>query len=413
MINKTALVLDSGMCQSLAHRLALEYERVLYCFRSADFAPDVSSLKVGTGYDDIERVQDWEDYKDQVDTWIFPYIYSGPLQDMLRREGRAVWGAGGKGERMETDRWEMIELMQAVGLPVPESHRLIGISALRKFLKANDDFVVKVSYVRGLTETFTSPNYNVIRLKLLEIEHDLGAAAEEQEFIVQKKIKKKREIGYDGYNIRGLFPKLAQWGVESKDEAYASTMVEYDKLPEGVRFINDKLAPAMKSFEYGGFFYTEAIEDDEDVPHLIDTTCRMGSPSGECWMEHVKNVGKVIEGGANGKLVEQEKSSNFAVQVTLRSDFVRKNWLELMIPADVRPWIKLVTSYRKTKKIEAVTPQEDYDNIIGCAVGVGDTLEEAREMCIEHAQQVVGNGFQVGFEEQELDNAIKILEEGL
>jgi hypothetical protein len=303
--------------------------------------------------------------------------------------------------------------MQAVGLPVPESYRLIGISALRKFLKANDDFVVKVSYVRGLTETFTAPNYNVVRLKLLEIEHDLGAAGEDQEFVVQKKIKKKREIGYDGYNIGGLFPKLAQWGVESKDEAYAATMVEYEKLPEGVKFINDKLTPALKSFNYQGFFYTEAIEDQDDVPNLIDTTCRMGSPSGECWMELVGNVGAVIDGGANGDLVEQEQTAKYAVQVTLRSDFVRKNWLELMIPSDVRPWIKLVTSYRKTKKIEAVTPQEDYDNIIGCAVGVGDTLEEAKEMCLEHAQQVVGNGFQVGFEESELDNAIRVLEEGL
>jgi hypothetical protein len=130
-------------------------------------------------------------------------------------------------------------------------------------------------------------------------------------------------------------------------------------------------------------------------------------------MELVGNVGAVIDGGANGELIESEQTAKFAVQVTLRSDFVRKNWLELMIPSEVRPWIKLVTSYRKTKKIEAVTPQEDYDNIIGCAVGVGDTLEEAKEMCLENAQQVVGNGFQVGFEEAELDNAIRTLEEGL
>jgi hypothetical protein len=303
--------------------------------------------------------------------------------------------------------------MEAVGLPVPESYQIIGISNLRKFLKSNDDFIVKVSYVRGLTETFPAVNYNVVRLKLLEIEHDLGATAEEQEFIVQKKLKKKREIGYDGYNIRGLFPKLAQWGVESKDEAYAATMVEYNNLPEGVRFINDKLAPVMKSFGFQGFFFTEAIEDEDDVPHLIDTTCRIASPAGEAWMELVSNVGPIIDAGANGELVEQEQAAKYAVQVALRSEFVLENWLELMIPSDVRPWIKLGNSYQKTKKIEAIAPQGGYESAFAAAVGVGDTLEEAKEMCMENALQVAGNGFEVCFDESALDNAIRVLEEGL
>ena len=401
----TICVFDSGMAQSLAHRLAREFERVLYYFRSADFAVDAATLKIGDGYDDIERIIDWEDYEDEIDVFCFAYVYSGPLQDKLRREGKAVWGASALGEKMELDRWQMIQLMRHVGLPVPPSERVIGITALREFLQENDNQIVKVSYVRGLTETFPSKNYRLVKNKLIALERDLESMAEDQEFVVQQKIEMGPggEIGEDGYNIHGQFPKLAQWGLERKDEAYVAEIVPRGTLPEGVRFIGDKLAGPMKKFGYAGFFNTEGIMGKDGKAYLIDVTTRFPSPAGECYMELVGNLGEIIDGGSRGELVQIKPAARYACQVTLRSDFVMKNWLDVEIPDAVRPWIKLVTSCKKGG-VESIVPQEEYDDIIGCAVGIGATLQEAKAKCLEHAGQV--EGFQVKFEEGELDKAV-------
>lgn len=409
MIDKTICVFDSGMAQSLAHRLAREFRRVLYFFRSADFAVDAFQLQIGTGYDDIERIIDWEDHEDEIDIYCFAYVYNGPLQDKLRREGKAVWGPGSAGEAMELRRWEMIELMRHVGLPIPPSERIIGITKLREHLKNNDDQIVKVSYTRGLTETFPAKNFKMVRNKLFALERDLESMAEKQEFVVQKKIDMAPggEIGYDGFCIKGEFAKLAQWGLERKDEAYISEIVPYEDLPDGVRLINDKLAGPMKKFGYAGFFNTEAIMGKDGKPYLIDTTNRFGSPSGECYMELVDNLGEIIDAGSRGKLEQIKPAARYAAQMTLRSDFLMKNWLDVFIPDEVRPWIKLVTS-AKIDGIECVVPQEEYDDILGCAVGIGDTVKEARDKCLEHAEQV--EGFQVKFDENELDRAVEEFE---
>src|SRR5690349_8849306 len=110
MIDRTALILDHGLFQPLAHRLAREYSRVLY------FRPWVSSFShpkdwyVGTGYDRVERIDAYEPYfDDESVTWVFPDLHFADLQTWLRSKGRAVWGAG-HGEELELMRGPVKDL---------------------------------------------------------------------------------------------------------------------------------------------------------------------------------------------------------------------------------------------------------------------------------------------------------------
>ena len=69
----------------------------------------------------------------------------------------------------------------------------------------------KLSLLRGITETFGSEEYWLIEPRLDELRHKVGMRKKWMEFIAEKQIKTKIELGYDGISIDGLFPKIAQW----------------------------------------------------------------------------------------------------------------------------------------------------------------------------------------------------------
>ena len=67
---------------------------------------------------------------------------------------------------------------------------------LRKYIKEHKNIFIKISKFRGDFETVKAINYNYISLKLDEIEHELGAAADEIEFICEEELTNKVEC-YD------------------------------------------------------------------------------------------------------------------------------------------------------------------------------------------------------------------------
>lgn len=391
MIKRTALVIENGLFQPLAHRLAKDYERVLY------FRPWIGSFAhpndfyTGTGYDTIERIESYEEYfNDPEVTWIFPDLYFPALQTWLRSQGRSVWGAG-NGEELELERGATKELMQEIGLPVRTWWSVYGMDDLCDFLREHENVYVKVSKVRGLTETFHASTYALVKPKLDDIEHELGGRSSVQEFIIESPVEDAVEVGYDGWCIDGQFPALAQVGVEIKDCCYAGKLIPYTSLPKTVSEVNSKLSPVMKDYQYRGFFSTEIRVGKDGKPYLIDVTARHASPAGESLLETVENIAEIIEAGAHGEVVEIKPHAKFVCQAMLLSEFAESNWLPVAIPPKIREHVHLYHSCMVGEQ-EFIIPENLDMPQIGSVTAVGASPEAAIKLCKSYVKQIQAYG---------------------
>lgn len=407
MIKRTALIIENGLFQSLAFRLAKDYERVLYWRPWVGSFSHPNDFFAGTGYDQFERIEAYEPYFDDDSiTWVFPDVHYPDLQQWLRKQGRQVWGAG-HGEDLEMLRGETKELMEEIGLPVKPWWSIIGMDALREHLQDHENVFVKLSKLRGLTETFGSKNYELIKPKLDEVQSLLGGRAEEQEFIVEEGVDTAVEVGYDGYCIDGQFPALAQVGVEIKDCCYFGTIKPYAALPKQVREVNAKLSEPMKDYGYRGFFSTEIRVGKDSKPYLIDNTCRMASPAGESYLVAFKNIADIIEGGSQGKLVQITPAGTFVAQVILSSAFAEAHWLPISIPEKIRDNVHLYHSARIGKQ-EYVIPTDTDMKEVGSVTAVADTADKAIGLCCDYVCQI--EAYQLNDHHDALMDARKQLE---
>ena len=385
MIKRTALVIDNGLFQSFAYTLTRYYEKVLYWRPWIGTFAHPNDLHIGSGYD-FERIQNYDDYfEDDSVTWIFPDIYYASLQSWLRDQGKPVWGAG-NGEELELLRAEAKELMKSVGIPVQPWEVVKGMKELRSFIQKNPGWHIKVSTVRGLTESFHAIDYDLVKPKLDSIEHELGGRAEVQEFVCEQGIPDAIESGYDGYCINGKFPKFASVGIEVKDAGFCTKIVPYNMIPSPVRMVNDKMAPVLKRYGYCGSLSTE-VRIKGQKGYCIDFTCRSASPAGECLQELFLNFGEIIEGGANGELVEPIIKHRFAAQAILTSSFADENWLPIEIDPKIRQFVKLYHSCKVGDK-EFIVPGEYDMSEIGSIVATGNTIDEAIKKVAEYAEEV-------------------------
>jgi hypothetical protein len=257
---------------------------------------------------------------------------------------------------------------------------ITGLDALRKHLKTHKDQWVKISGTRGDMETFGAKTYEHVEPRLGELEHNLGAYNKIIEFTVEQGIPDAIEVGYDGFTIDGKFPQASMTGVEVKDEAYIMKTMRWSQLPEQVRTVNEKLAPALKRYGYRGFISTEVRCTDDGKAYLIDPCCRAGSPPNELYQVMIENLAEVIWYGAEGIVIEPEFRAKWGAEVLLISDWADKNWMHVTFPEEVRENVKL----RNFCLIEGeyyVIPQWTGCAEIGAVVATGDTAEAAIEEC--------------------------------
>lgn len=377
--SKTCLIWDNGVFTEMAVTLAKDFGRVLYYVPWTSGMPKSNALMIGEGIEGVERCASPWAYYDDIDIWIFPDVYEGDLQDFLVAQGKRVWGCRG-GCELEIDRPASKERSKKLGIDIGPYKVITGLDALRKHLKANDDQWVKISGTRGDMETFGAKTYQHVEPRLDELEHNLGALKKVMQFTVEEGINDAVETGYDGYTIDGKFPKSAMTGVEVKDEAYLLKTVRWSELPEQVRSVNEKLAPALKKYGYRGFLSTEVRCTKDGKAYLIDPCCRAGSPPNELYQVMMTNMAEAIWYGAEGIVIEPEFKAKWGAEVLLISEWADHNWMHVCFPEEVRENVKL----RNFCCIEGeyyVIPQWTGCAEIGAVVALGDTPDEAIEEC--------------------------------
>lgn len=404
---KIMVVDNSGGYMALALRLAAEFKKTYYCNPAWQHSfPNPNLVTVGTGYEEIEVVDNIFEVFHEIDLWIFPDIYYGPLQEFLREQGEIVWGSG-QAESWELYRDELKKMMQARGLPVNRWWKLQGLGALRKFLQKQSDVWVKVNKWRGLVESFYVPSYDLVKPQLDDIEYCKGIDPEQIEFIAEEPINDAIEQGYDGISIDGKFPEAWLSGIEVKDKAYLGQWRKYGDLSPLLTDFNAAMAGELKKAGYRGFYSLEnRIRGKKS--YMMDFTARMPEPPGSAYLALIKNLGEVIWAGANGELAAAEPIAEFAAQINLESQWCCNHLCPVYYPKEIAPFVKLKKA-RREGDIDFIVPVPNASSDIGAVVGIGKTAEEAIKKAREYALQV--KSIDLSMKPEALDDAWKDLQE--
>ncbi len=404
--NQTVLVVDQGLYVHIAEKLAESFGRVLYyCNGWRAAFPLSARYNVGAGIEGVQRVSNPWEYVDAADLIVFPDTYFGGEQEYLRSQNKRVWGSG-HADILELHRDELKTVMRGAGLPLGPYRVITGLEALRDCLKDNPGVYVKGSVFRGDVETFRNQNWVVTQPLLDDLASRLGPRQASTVFVVEDPIDGV-EVGYDGACIDGQFPAVACFGYEAKDAGYIGKVVDYDDLPQALREVNRRLAPAMAALGCRSFFSTEVRVGADRRPYLMDPALRAGSPPSEAYIELFSNWAEVIWAGAAGEIAELQPAARYAAEIILRSEWGRKHFLALDIPEPVRRFVKIHGHCRLDGR-DYAAPLGIRE--IGAAIGIGDSLEDAVGAAIEHAEAVAG--LELEFDRNALNAAMEAVEQG-
>lgn len=401
--DKIAIVYDNGLFVEIAKTLSNSFKKVYYYMPWKNGFPKSNQYIVGQGIEGIERIYNFWDYIDIADIIIFPDIYDGDLQNYLVKQGKFVWGSR-KGEDMELYRDKMKRYMKSVGLYVSPWVSIKGLSALREYLKDNDNVWVKQNITRGDFETALSKNYDEFEPVLDEWEHKLGKVKDIKIFIVENNIDAV-EVGIDCYTIDGQFPTQTLTGIEVKDLGYVGKVVDYSELSPKITDFNSKVIPLFKGYGYKGFFSTEIRLNKDHNPYMVDFCARAGSPPSELYQLMYKNLAEIVWYGSQGYLIDPIVNHKYGVEALIHSSWADANWQKVSFPAEYRNNIKLRNACVIEGSYYAV-PQSVGLPEIGAVVGEGDTLEEAVNIVKKIGESITGHYIEI-----KVDSIDKALEQ--
>jgi hypothetical protein len=404
--SKTVCVVDNGLFLEVAVTLARDFGKVLYYMPWQSGYPKSNVLLVGHGIPGITRIDSFWPVIDDIDLFVFPDVYDGPLQEHLVSLGKRVWGSR-YGEELELFRAESKKLLTKLGIDIGPWKLIKGITALREHLKKHQDQWIKISRTRGDFETFHAENYDLVKPKLDELEFNLGAKASIMEFIVEEAIPDAVEVAYDGFTIDGKFAKNATFGIEVKDKGLVTKTLKYDALPEQVRSVNDKLKGTLAEYRYRNFFAVEMRITKDGTPYVIDPCCRAGSPPSELMLELIRNWADIMWEGAEGTVVEPVFAAKWGAELLIISDWGDRNWQPLQFPKSIRSQVKL-RYLTIIDGIPYVVPQASAHPEIGAVVATGDTMEAAIAEVTRLAEKV--KGFYVDVHPEALEAATEQFE---
>lgn len=392
--SKTVLFYDaSGSYSHMAEVVVPDVGRCLYYVPYETGFPTPVGFLPGYGVDGIERVgvgQELEDFWDAIevaDLVVFTDVGNGGLQEYLRSQGIPVFGSGRAG-RLEQDRLYLKSVARKLGIDVADYFSLRGLDALRDFVMGDppaDECYIKLSYWRGLTETFHHTDPFITRSWLDELSLHAGPYAQEIEFLIEKPIDDEPciEVGIDTYCANGLFPETIMWGYEAdKDNCYVGRT---GALPQRLLQLSERLSPHLADTAYRGPLSTETRECP-DKSYLIDFTARYPEPPSSLQRFMISNWAEIMWECANGRIVEPEFVAPIGVQIVWKSGYGKDHPLALSVGRSDR--VTIHGHCVIDGQDYAVSPAELEEQ--GGACGLGSTLEEALEDAIDAAESIKG-----------------------
>ena len=406
----TVLIHDGGLYPYAATKLAESFGCVLYFTPySADNFPVSRKALWGSGLPGVTRIKDFWDYVDDADVIVFPDIGNGDLQAWLRTKGYRVWGSA-EAEVLEQDRVGLKRLMKTKGMDVPPTWILDGMDELREHLEdpENENQYVKLSEFRGDFETHHHQDAWGSQPWLRRTDHQLGPMRDRIQFVVEGHLDGV-EVGFDGFCVDGRFPLTTVYGYEAKDVAYIGRVARYSELPAVLRAVNNDLAPVLGELGCRSMFSTEVRVAKDGTGYLIDPSLRFPSPPSEAVLETFSNWPEIFYAGADGEIIEPIVKHLYCAELVLRSPWAENDFLALQFPDEFRSLIKLHGHAIVDGVDHVVSLGMD---VIGAAVGLGDTMDEACAQAIEVAKSIQAEGLEFS-EDEGFDAIKKSIEQGI
>lgn len=408
LLNKSVLVYDtSGDYEYIAAKLAESFGSVKYYVEWVGTGHPKSIDRLhGSGLAEVERVYTWLQHAEKADVVVCPFVYCWDEIEHLRKLGKPVWGAG-KAEVLENERWETKRLMKTLGMPIVPGEPIVGLAALRTYLKDKTDLFIKTSVTRGDFETRKFTNYRLIVPWLDKLAVKLGPRQYKIEFVVEEPIE-GIETGFDGVNIDGDYGAVGAYGYEIKNCGYVLKVCNFDDLPDPIRTTNLAFAVALKNLGCRGFFSNEIRVSEDGTAYLIDPTMRAGLPPSASMMEVFDNWSEVIWAGARGEVVDLHPVANFAAEIVLKSPWVIEDTLPVYYPPEIAQWVKLCGTCTINNQRYVLPTKEDAD--FGFVVGLGDTLKEAVAHAVDNAEQI--EALDLDWRHDVFDEAMECIKKG-
>lgn len=383
--NKHALVYDFGLFTENALRLLRDFASVKYFCPWAEAFPEPFRMKIGEGLDGMERVATFWDHVDRADLIFVPDTACSDMTEYLKEHDYPVAGAGAA-EKIELDRWYGRQMQGRNGLPVQETHRVKGITALEEFCKAHEGYYIKVdNSFRGISESFKHQDRKSSESRIDYIAYKVGPYKEDVVFICEELLSGV-EPGLDGITFDGelLFPTMC--GYERKGSGYIGRVYQSEEqFPEGLRAIHEGFAPEFAKRKTR-FFYSAEVKIDKDrVPYLLDPTMRLAAPGvAAIQCELIENYSEVVYGLGTGEKVAPVMKHKYAAAVSMESSEACKTFTNVTFPKELRRWVKLRMAVKHRGDYYSVPP---FDGL-GAVIAFGETIREAVETVKERVKQV-------------------------
>lgn len=401
--SKTALVYDYGTFMHVAVKLAEAFKKVYYYCPWKEAYPRYNAYIIGSGIDNIERVDSFWDCKNEKDPdlYVFTDVYDGDIQNELKLQGKRVFGSG-YCEDMELFRDGFKEYLEEVDLPVGAYDVIRGLDNLRDYLEDKSNLFIKTNLFRGGFESMNFRSMQLDKTYLDKLAHEYGIFQNMEKFTVEAPLPDCAEIGYDGFVCDGRYPEKVIAGIEIKDQCYAGIFLDYDKLPDQVLETNAKLSRLFKELGYRGAFSSEIRVGADKRPYLIDPTCRFPSPPSELYASMYDNFPQMVWEVAGGNLIIPECKNRYGFQIQLHSQWSAKEWMPVYCPEEIRPYLKLknrVDAGGIMHYIPSVKNEEGV--VVGSVIAMADSLEEAIAICKFRAGKI--EAYDIEFDESAID----------
>ena len=408
--NKRILIADYGLNIYIAEILRESYEKVYYFNPGRASFPTSHKAMIGRGIEGIEKVHfmDFYKYVDKADIIAFLDLFFTGDQYYLRKNKYRVYGAG-DAEELEVDRAEFKKVLAEYKLPVIPTEPITGYDKFLAYMKNQESKFIKFSCYRGDSETHHWTNYEESRNWIRYLAHKLGDRAEIAQFLIEDEVKGDCEPGYDGWIIDDKFSPWGGIGYEVKDEGIIEKVYRNEVLPKIVKNVNDKLSPYFAKKKYRGNYSAEMRIDKKGIAWYNDATCRIASPAGEVMSDLFRDdYAQMIWDIAEGTVPKMKPKAKYGVQLMLHSEWYRSEWLTVSYPKEIEQWVKLRNKCIIKGAINCI-PQDNVTTV-GTVTAIGNTIDEAINLCIERANQVKGEGIQ--FDESTFDKAKESIKEG-
>lgn len=349
--------------------------------------PEYKNYAIGKNFGHLQkelRFWDWVNWSDCV---VFFDVHQGDIVSFLRRNypEKSVFGAG-EGSKLEEDRWLLKKVLKGVELPVQKSVKITGITNLKKFLKDNPKYYVKMNIFRGDMESFQSDTLEKSELRIDRLALNYGPHKEEAVFILEEPIDTPVEIGFDGFFNGVDYGDKSFLGYEYHKNLYIAKVIDNKDMPVPLKETMDKLKPVLSKLDYRGALSTEEKIFSPVKHYFLDICCRLPAPLSSGYVEWIKNFSDVVYKVGKKEPFKLDVPYKYVGAIALESGIAKDDYLRIDIKDHSRVKYKMVCS--ENGKNYAVKGQ---DSVCVITVG-GNSVDEVINKIKKSVDLVEGDG---------------------